>query len=94
MSKTIVEFKKFDVANPQFWETFKSLTISAIDRGRTRYSARTIWEVMRWHTTIDSGGQFKCEDCWIPFYSRKFMAVFPQHDGFFSTRTVNYTFSE
>tara|TARA_R110002074_G_scaffold312013_1_gene482784 strand:+ start:185 stop:481 length:297 start_codon:yes stop_codon:yes gene_type:complete len=90
MSKTKAEFDKFDVEHPEFWEKFREMTFSTIQRGRTRYSARTIWEVMRWHTTIDSGGRFKCEDCWVPFFARKFMYEHPQHEGFFSLKKAPY----
>jgi len=26
---------------------------------------------MRWHTEVDEGGLFKCNNDWVPFYARK-----------------------
>ena len=41
-------------------------------KGREHYSARTIFEVLRWHSDLDSGTEYKIQNNWIPFYAKKF----------------------
>ena len=66
------EFDKFDREHPEFWESFFFRAWTMMGKGYTRYSARTIFEVLRWHSDLDSGGQFKVQNNWIPFYAKKF----------------------
>jgi len=69
--KTQQEFNKFDEKHPEFWEMFCMFTQKAFKSGRKKYSARTIYELMRWHTEVDEGSLFKCNNDWVPFYARK-----------------------
>ena len=59
-----------------------------IDRGYNNYSAKAVFERIRWEK--DAGGdgvtQFKLGNNHPAFYSRRFMKMFPQYDGFFRTR--------
>jgi len=77
------QFDKFDHEHPEFWDEFCDRAWTMMEKGYTRYSARTIFEVLRWHSDLDSGGQFKIQNNWIPFYAKKFNSINP---GFFSTR--------
>jgi len=69
--KTQKEFNKFDTEHPEFWDMFCLYTNKAIKAGRKRYGARSIYELMRWHTEVDEGGSFKCNNNWTSFYARK-----------------------
>ena len=80
------QFNEFDEEHPEFWDQFKFFTFAAIDSGRDRFSARVVWERMRWETEIDGGGTFKVNNNWCAFYSRKFMHMYPRYGGFFQTR--------
>jgi len=78
------EFIKFDYEHPEFWHEFEYRAKVMMDKGREHYSARTIFEVLRWHSDLDSGGQFKIQNNWIPFYAKKFNNFYGT--DFFSTR--------
>jgi len=84
------EFNDFDKEHPDFWDQFKFFTFAAIDSGRVRFSARVIWERMRWETEIDGGGTFKVNNNWCAYYSRKFMQTYPEYRGFFKIRERKY----
>lgn len=84
------QFDEFDEEHPDFWEQFKFFTFAAIDSGRARFSARVIWERMRWETEIDGGGAFKVNNNWCAYYSRKFMQTYPEYRGFFKIRERKY----
>ena len=80
------DFNSFDSEHPEFWEMFKKFTFEAVNSGRKKFSARTIYERMRWFTEIDSGEKYKVNNNWVPFYARKFIKHYPEHGTFFETR--------
>ena len=80
--------KRFHVEHPQVWRLFVRFTNEMIDRGFDHYSVNAVFERIRWE--IDLGGDyataFKLNNNYRAFYSRAFMRMYPQHDGFFRTR--------
>jgi hypothetical protein len=50
------QFNKFTNKYPEFWDQFKFFTFAAIESGRKRFSARAVFQRMRWETQIDGGG--------------------------------------
>ena len=78
----------FHQANPHVYEMFKMFAFQAIPAGRTKFSARMIWQRMRWHTAIEvcDGADFKLNNNYTPYYARQFMEDYPEFDGFFETR--------
>ena len=80
------DFNLFDSEHPEFWEMFKKFTFEVVDSGRKKFSARTVSERMRWFTEIDSGERYKVNNNWVPFYARKFIEHYPEHDKLFETR--------
>ena len=88
------KFDAFHAENPHIYEKFVYYTMQAIGVGRTRYSARTIIERIRWHTTVESNDpDFKINDHWPPFYVRLFEMDYPEHEGFFAKRRALADFS-
>lgn len=82
-------FEKFHRENPEVYELFKRFTFEAIKAGRGRLSAAMIVERIRWETSVVTrGDQFKVNDIFTPYYSRMFMAEFPEHSDFFPTRRL------
>lgn len=66
---------------------FEDLTFELIDRGIRHYSARGILHRIRWEIHLERGdATFKCNNNWTPVLARDFMAKYPAHKGFFSTR--------
>ena len=78
----------FHRQHPEIWDLFVRFTFEMINRGYTHYSVNAVFERIRWE--IDAGGDgthaFKLNNNYRAFYSRRFMRMYPQHDGFFRTR--------
>ena len=81
-------FEQYDNENPEIWREFKKTTFEAISKGFKNYGSKGIFEIMRWHRGggIKSDG-WKCNNNYTSDYARKFMKLYPQHQGFFRTRT-------
>ncbi len=77
------QFDKFDREHPEFWAEFDYRARVMMGKGREHYSARTIFEVLRWHSDLDSGTEYKIQNNWIPFYAKKFNEVYDT-DFFFT----------
>ena len=81
-------FSVFHTNNPKVYELFRKFTLEVINRGYEHYSADAIMHRVRWETNVvKCHRQFKINNNFVTFYARLFMAEFPQHEGFFETRT-------
>lgn len=52
------------------------------------YSAKGIFEIIRWHTSAHGNDGFKVNNNYHPDYARKMMREFPSFYGFFKTRNL------
>jgi len=60
--------------NQRIYNEFEKQALRMALRGRKRYSARTIIEVIRWNTDLrDSGSSFKINGNQVPGMARLFM---------------------
>ena len=85
----VAQLRAFDASHPEVWREFCRVTRELIARGYKRYSARGVFQIIRWetgHAKVDKRVEFKMNDHFSPFYARRFMAENPQHDGFFEKR--------
>jgi hypothetical protein len=81
---TIEEFEDYHKQNPQVYAAFEKFTLQVIGTGRKYFSARAIYERMRWYSLIeDNSVTFKISDHPMPFYARLFERNHPEHAGFF-----------
>ena len=82
---------EFHKQNPHVMELVEKFTFEAIRRGRSHYSINSIFERIRWHEDIetDHDGEFKLSNNHRAYYARYFHAKYPQHDGFFRTKSIN-----
>lgn len=86
MREQVVAYHK---QHPEVWDLFVQFTTDKIEQGFTNYSARGIFHRIRWETDkpdYHEGYEFKLNDHHSPFYARRFMKMYPQHEGFFRTR--------
>lgn len=98
MNQNVLPMQDRDGFPPGFWQWlndnetlylhFKAQAIRMALTGRTRYSARTIIEVLRWETELrDSDIQFKINNNMVPGMARLFVAECGrQFPGFFQLR--------
>lgn len=83
------EFRKFHEANPRVWELFKKFSIEASNSGRSHYSAKAIFERIRWHIEIETkGSDLKLNNNYTAYYARLFHLDQPELDGFFRVRKL------
>jgi hypothetical protein len=73
--------------NWAIWREFVSLADDARHRGRSHYAARTIIEVLRWHSGLreEPVGEFKINDHFTPHMARLYNDV--KGVDFFEIRT-------
>lgn len=87
-----IAFQRYDVENPEVYARFRELTFDAMQRGFKNFSARGLFQVMR----FERGGKikddgFRLNNNYTPYYVRKFVKEFPQHIAFFECRKTKYT---
>lgn len=74
--------------NLHVWAAFKRHADRVWNRGRRRYSARTIGEVLRHESTLrEVGSEWKLNNVVFPDLARLYMLARPDRAGFFETRT-------
>lgn len=86
MRQQVAEFHR---RHPEVWDLFVQFTFQMIHRGYKNYSVNAIFERIRWEKDSVGGDGitlFKLNNNYRAFYSRRFMRLYPQHQGFFRTR--------
>lgn len=82
-----VDFRHWVATNFHIVKRFVHEADLVAATGRAHYSARTIGEVLRHQTALrGDDAQFKLNDHWWPDCARLWMALRPEHAGFFETR--------
>lgn len=82
-------FERFDGENPHVFEAFKKFATQVKDTGKNSYSAKSIFERMRWHSEIETVGEsFKLCNNYTAHYARKLMNDCPEFEGFFRTKEL------
>lgn len=84
-SKLAQAWLDYHAAHPEVYRLFCRFAHAAIAAGRANYSARAIFERMRWETEVEGGTDFKLPNAHVAFYSRQFAEDYPEHEGFFRT---------
>ena len=75
--------------NPEVYELFKRYTFQLIRAGHNHYSAKGVFERIRWHSDVETAGEpFKISNNYTPYYARLFMTEFKRHDGFFRIKEL------
>ena len=74
--------------NRHIYREFEVMALEVARSGRTRYSARTIIEVIRWNTDLsDTDGLFKCNGNFVPGMARLWLEIYgEQYPKFFRCR--------
>lgn len=75
-------FERFHDENPDVYDELRTLALDLKKKGRTRYSIKCLFEVVRWHR----GGCRRLNNDLHAEYARVLMAREPSLAGFFETR--------
>lgn len=92
MKQAVIEYHR---THPEVWDLFVKYTFDRINQGFKNYSVNGVFERIRWHKGNvggDGHSEFKIGNNHRPFYARRFMKMYPQHDGFFRTRIQKSAF--
>lgn len=81
-------FDKYNEQNPVIWDLFVRFAYQAKHKGFSRYSAKGIFELIRWHTAANSNDRFKINNNYHADYARRLMNLYPEFKGFFETRNL------
>ena len=80
-------FLDYAVSNWHLYEGFEERAFEMSDTGRTYYSAKTIIQVLRFHSDLaEVDSKFKVNDKWAADFGRLFMLRHTKHQGFFKTK--------
>jgi len=81
-------FRQFHQANPHVYTKLRELALQLKRKGRERYSIVWLFEVVRWHTAINTTDQdYKLNNNLRPWYARLLMHREPELVDFFRTRS-------
>ena len=69
-------FEKYHKENPNIYKAFVRYALQAKQKGFKNYSAKSLFEIIRWHTPIKADGVFKINNNYAPDYARKMMKDF------------------
>jgi hypothetical protein len=83
------QVQRFHGEHPEVWDLFVRFTQDRIASGFSNYAVKAIFERIRWE--VDGAGgnaraSFKLNNNYPAFYARRFMKIYPKHEGFFRTR--------
>lgn len=84
------DFAEWLAKNAPIWDAFEAQANAIWDRGRRRYSARTIGEWLRHETAMREATNeqgWKLNDHWWPDLGRLYMLAYPERETFFERRT-------
>jgi hypothetical protein len=84
-------FEKFHAENPDVYRLFMRFTMQAWYNGIRRYSAKSIFERIRWHTDVETKNKtdsFKLNNNYTAYYSRLAMDEYDFLNGFFEVRKI------
>jgi len=82
-------FSEYDQQNPKIWEYFKKYSFEAKKKGLTHYGAKSIFEIIRWHSNLYGNDGFKLNNNYTSMYARKMIKEHPEFKGFFKLRKIN-----
>jgi len=80
-------FDQFDQSNPHVYKNLLRLTRKAVAAGMRRCSIATLYEQLRWHYGLHTGGRdYKLNNSFRAFYVRRLLAEDGVPPTFFETR--------
>ena len=85
-SCTELGFQSFDIDHPEIWREFERITLTFISDGRRHGSAKAVFEIMRYNSSVYGKDGFKLNNSWTRFYSDKFARQHSEHKDFFEHR--------
>ena len=90
-----IAFWDFHNENPHVYSRLVALARKIKDRGFRSYSINSLFEVLRWHSDLETKGSlFKLNNNYRSYYARLIMEKEPDLEGFFSIRKNSHQVME
>jgi len=88
--KSIKEgFEKFNAKNPHIYKAFEAQVLKAIEKGRTKISAKLVINWIRWSEFLKTDDlNFSINDAFQSYYARHFVEKNPEHANIFDFRKL------
>lgn len=84
-------FWRYHEMNPHVYDLFVRYANQVV-RVKEHYSARAIFDRIRWFTEVETrGSEFKISNNHSPYYARMFMQDYPATKGFFILHALGVT---
>jgi hypothetical protein len=83
------KFLSYHKANQEIYNKFKEYSFATLQKGHKRYSAKGIFEIIRWHTGVNGSDKYKINNNYTPYYARMVMNEHPNlFKDFFKLRVT------
>lgn len=80
-------FAQYHHDNPHVYVLFKKYALQVAQRGHPRFSAKAVFERLRWHLLFETKGDvFKLNNNYTAYYARMLMQKEPRFKDFFRVR--------
>lgn len=81
------KFWQFHAENPHVYDELRELAFRLLDRGRTHYGIKALFEVARFHRAlVTTDATYKLNNNYTALYARLLMEKEPRLEGFFDIR--------
>lgn len=82
-------FAEFHKSNPHVYREFEKQCFIAIEKGRTKISAKLIINFIRWNEFLRTSDEnFRINDAYQSYYARLFAVNHPEHENIFEFRKL------
>lgn len=83
-------FNEYHKSNPYVFDLFIRFTMEAKRRGYKRFSAKAVFERIRWHMNVETedADGFKINNNYTSRYVRLLEKFFPEHKDFYRKREL------
>ena len=85
------DFLEYHKKNPHIWLLFQNYTQQALKSGQQKFSAKAIFERIRWTLEIETKDPlgFKLQNSMTAYYARLWQSKYPNKAYFFTTRRTS-----
>jgi hypothetical protein len=88
LGEKTLKFLKYHRENPHVYDLFKKFSRQVLLSGHAHYSARAVFDRIRWYTTVETECEdgFKISNNHSPFYARMLIKEDERFAGFFRNK--------
>lgn len=86
MRKVRERFLKYHRDNPHVYDLFKEYARKVREDGLKKFSARGVFDILRWRVAFETKGEFKVGNDVSPYYARMLIHEDPTFAPFFTLR--------